>query len=314
MVDGADALPDGAWKLVNRMLPLWMQLVEWTPRGDLVLGTSEEWADYLSPAQMRSITDVAVVRWGQLYEVVAAADGTSGSDSERIAVALLDLGRQLAGVLHDAYSSLPDVFDSERLQAARLGLLQLRDAFDTELQRRSISQAAAEVQQVRDATRVNAGEIATGELAQHFEKYRSSERRQAEILRVLAGLIIVGTVVALARLIPGDRTTAEVIQRGAFSVPLFAVAAYLAAESARHRKAAQWAGTLRVQLLTVDLFTKPLDATEAASVRMILANRAFGEVPMLASGNGAKEEAAMPVSVQAVLERLLVEMKARPEK
>lgn len=127
-------------------------------------------------------------------------------------------------------------------------------------------------------------------------------------------VLTVGVVVALAFLVPGERSVAEVLQRGAFALPIFGLAAYLSAESAKHRKAAQWAATLRVQLLTIDLYVAPLGAKEAAEVRQLLARRAFGDVPMLASGDATKDEAAMPLSVQAVLERLLVEMRSKPEK
>lgn len=302
------------------MLDLWEELRGWIPR-DV---DSPDWAEGLDKDELQSLMSMAIVRWGQVREVVRRSPGTSPDDLSDLVDALLDLANQFCGLLIGAYLMLPVGSDgmvtrgTKRRSIDRADLLQtlmdLQNRFELEVERATIRKAAAEVEGIRDDTRAAAGEIATADLAQHFETYRKSERTQAEVLRAIAGLLIAGAVVALAHLVPGERTTAEVLQRAVFSLPIFALAAYLSKESAQHRKASQWAATLRVQLLTIDLYAAPLGIEEAAEVRQILARRAFGDVPMLAAGDEAKEDPALPLGLQAVLERLLVELRSKPEK
>ncbi|MCZ2848086.1 hypothetical protein [Modestobacter sp. VKM Ac-2978] len=193
---------------------------------------------------------------------------------------------------------------------------QLERAIDNDVATRAAQearQAASTAQAAASSSRQAAGVAGSTNLAVHFEEYRKSERTQAEVLRVLAVVLVLGALVILGFLFRGEPSATEVAQRAIFALPAFGVAAYLAAEAGRHRRASQWAATLKVQLLTVDAYVQPLGEKEAAEVRQLLARRAFGELPV-ASGGSTSEDAPMPLGLQAVLDRILSEVKAKPEK
>jgi len=160
-----------------------------------------------------------------------------------------------------------------------------------------------------------AGESGSLSLAQHFETYRKSERSAAEVFRALAVALTAIIVVVLVQLPHHGLSVADVLQRALVAVPAFGLAAYLAAEAGRHRRSSQWAATLKVQLLTVDAYVEPLGEAETAEVRQLLARRAFGELPTAGGDTkGPAEESPMPVGIHALLDRLLAEMRSKPEK
>lgn len=174
--------------------------------------------------------------------------------------------------------------------------------------------AAASAESAAVHSRKAAGETGSLNLAEHCEKYRRSERKAAEWLRGLAVLLVALTVILLIRLPHEGFSVADVLQRALIAIPAFGLAGYLAAEAGRHRRASQWAATLKVQLLTIDAYVEPLGDAEAAEIRQHLARRAFGDVPTVStSPTEAEPETTMPVGLQALLDRLIAELKNKPE-
>ncbi|MGY1697357.1 hypothetical protein ACI780_20845 [Geodermatophilus sp. SYSU D00814] len=163
-------------------------------------------------------------------------------------------------------------------------------------------------------TRSALGEEGSLNLAEHFQSYQRTERRSAEALRGFAVALAIVAVVVLALLPHEDLSIADVLQRALIAIPAFGLAGYLAAEAARHRRAWQWAATLKVQLLTIDDYVQPLDATDAVEIRQLLAKRAFGELPTVAAGDttDASPDAVMPIGVASIVEKVLTELKPKP--
>jgi hypothetical protein len=154
----------------------------------------------------------------------------------------------------------------------------LAERLDARLARSSAVAAA-------ESAKRAAGITSDVRLADHFAQYARLERRAADRLRV-ASVVTVLTITAVATYIVLRASSQELSAGGAskfaLSVPLAALAAYFARESARHRSSARWAGELTVLLLTIDAFTAPFSPPTREQVRLELAKRIFtaaGDAP-----------------------------------
>jgi hypothetical protein len=183
------------------------------------------------------------------------------------------------------------------------------EAFSRALAIDSTRRSADKAQSAAESSRTAAGEAGSRNLAEHFEALRKSETMAAEVLRVIAAILVIVIVVVLIRLPHEGASVAEILQRAIIAIPAFGLAAYAGAEAGRHRRVSQWAGSLKVQLQTVDAYCEPLPPDEAAEIRLLLAQRAFGELPRL---GGKSEEGGMPTGLQPLIELLLVELRSRP--
>jgi hypothetical protein len=165
-----------------------------------------------------------------------------------------------------------------------------------------IREVAAEVAQVAAESRDNAGMVGELELATYFDQLAKDERSTANKFRYAA----IGILVLSAGLVYGVSfekaiSTGEIIRHVAFVLPALGLSTYLGAEAAKHRRSAQWAEAVKVQLRTVGLFCASMDRESATSIRKHLANRVFGALP----GEGSEPPTDVALS-PAVLEQLAV--------
>jgi hypothetical protein len=298
---------------VLRVLQLWQEMKE-------AVDHEEEWTAYPNmPADAVAVAllDKSLARLDGIYPVALRQPGIDSS-------ALDNQAEPLAQAALDFLELFTQAQPSGNLRFER-AFGRLHEGFQREVSFDQMRRAAAAVKAAETAaataesaaqnSRKAAGETGSLNLAEHFETYRKSERTAAEWLRVLAVSVVAVAVIVVMRLPHEDLSIADVLQRALIAVPIFGLAGYLAAEAGRHRRASQWAATLKVQLLTVDAYVDPLGATEAAEIRQHLARRAFGELPTTnSSGKEGVEDVPMPTGLQAVLDRLLAELKSKPEK
>ena len=124
-------------------------------------------------------------------------------------------------------------------------------------------QLVSETEGARDQARQAAGATGESALAAHFGGYAENERRTANLPTFSVAVLLTITALAavlLFRSTPKDVSTTEELAKLSLTVPLAALAAYLAREASHHRAVAQWAAELEVQLLTVDAYTTPLSS------------------------------------------------------
>lgn len=119
----------------------------------------------------------------------------------------------------------------------------------------------------------------TGEvtLAEHYKTYATQETKRADQLSIIAVAIVL-VIAALAVVLVSDITSptvSEVLAKASVTLPLAALAAYLARESSRHRMNSRWAQEFTLQLLTFDAFTEPLSDDTREELRRALGQRLF---------------------------------------
>jgi hypothetical protein len=148
------------------------------------------------------------------------------------------------------------------------------------------------------------------EFARHFGDYARDERSTANLLQVAAVVVIVAITVLAAVLvlvIQSDGSGSDVgneIAKLALTVPLAALAAYLGKESSRHRRDAQWAAAIEVQLLSVDSYAQTLADTDREQLRRELGRRGFA-VPRTDSqqADGAENGPSAVADLAGLLEQ-----------
>jgi hypothetical protein len=137
-----------------------------------------------------------------------------------------------------------------------------RDALEVEAAKERAEDVVADIEEA-------ASDVATSELATHYDHYFRREWWQAQIFRgmslaVLASLVIYGAQV----LLPDPNWDAIfALRKVAIITPLSVAAAYLAREAAGHRREARWAGVRSTQLKTLRAFTDGLDHGDRQSLR-----------------------------------------------
>jgi len=269
--------------------------------------------------------EAALSVFEQVIEALQGIDLISRADWSNLVDGLILTGSIYAHELFDAYTHegaiddgighrvlkdtvLRDLLHFVNQMGAAKDFSQIDEAKQKAIEAATTAEAAAQ------SSRRAAGEAGSLNLAEHFDAYRKSERRAAEILRASAVVLVIVTVVILTRLPHTGLTLADVLQRALIAVPAFGLAGYLAAESGRHRRASQWAATLKVQLLTVDAYVQPLGPEAAAEIRQLLAKRAFEDLPAAAGGAKDKEEQPLQIGTQAIVEKFIDGLKPNPDK
>lgn len=125
-----------------------------------------------------------------------------------------------------------------------------------------------------------AGQVAAGEMSLYFGRYARRERATAEVVRGIAVLAVAAGSILGWLLIrhAANLTAGEVLQRTLVVVPLVLLGGYLSRESTRHRRTAQWADTIQVQLRTFDAFCEPLDESSKQELRIAFGRQIFLDV------------------------------------
>jgi hypothetical protein len=142
-----------------------------------------------------------------------------------------------------------------------------------------------------------AGVAAEGELSRHFAAYAAAERKTANIARLSVVTLAVATAVFafIAIGVSGrDLTWLELTRKFAITLPIVALAAYLARESSRHRESCDWAETIAVQLKTVRAYTESITEDARDSIRVELGKRIFSSQPPQSSNKQISHEEAIP--------------------
>lgn len=142
-----------------------------------------------------------------------------------------------------------------------------------------IKEVAAEVAQVAASSREDAGTVGELQLATYFDQLAQSEKKSANWFRGFAILILFVSASLVYAASGKTLSAGEIIRHVAFVLPALGLSTYLGAEAAKHRRSAQWAETVKVQLRTVGLYCAPMDDESTSSIRKLLANRVFGALP-----------------------------------
>ncbi|WP_125787302.1 hypothetical protein [Amycolatopsis sp. WAC 01375] len=176
-------------------------------------------------------------------------------------------------------------------------LLQIEDI------RSSVENAGEKVEQVLDASRKAAGQVAENSLSLHFKKVTDRERTIANKFRWIAVGLLALTGVAnfyLTKVSPG--VTAAIFDRLLFSVPALLLAAYFARESSKHRHVSHDAEQVEVRLLTIDAYVASLEQEAQDELRA-----EFGKQIFSVENTGTKDETGlgMLTELNSLLDRMM---------
>ncbi|SEB36082.1 hypothetical protein [Microbacterium hydrocarbonoxydans] len=149
----------------------------------------------------------------------------------------------------------------------------------------------AELQDSAAKAKDAAGIIGAASLATHFGRYADDEERAANMFRVSA---LVGFAAALSfALIFGNGANSvltfenewtALAFKAAGAIGIGGIAAYLARQSGQHRRMANWARSMEVQLQSFPAFIEPLAYEQQAEMYALLARRVL-TAPPERSGN-----------------------------
>lgn len=146
-------------------------------------------------------------------------------------------------------------------------------------------QAADEVRQTVRHVKEVAGATARGALAEHFSDLAEGQRRVANVLRlsVIALLVAVTLLTTWSISLHASAISSwlDLGRRAAVTLPLLALAGYLGRESGHHRRTAEWADAITVQLRTIRAYTDGLPAELRDHIRAEFGNKIFSHGPLL---------------------------------
>lgn len=192
--------------------------------------------------------------------------------------------------------------DQMALLKALEGVTSVRQRVEEEAS--TASDAAEEAQQHAANSRLAAGETGSNSTAEHFETHAKQEAEAANAWRI-ATVVIFAAVAAYAvyhLAEPSGLTMSEVLARLGVATPFLALGGYCARESAQHRRFARWAGTLAVQLRTIDAFSDPLEPEERSQLRAAFGRRVFDPSPL--APTKAIEAGSDKANVETALEQV----------
>lgn len=132
-----------------------------------------------------------------------------------------------------------------------------------------------------------AGIIGTASLATYFGNYGDREARSANAFRISAlGGFVAAVVFALVfgngtagTLVSFDNEWTALAFKAAGAVGIGGIAAYLARQSGQHRRMANWARSMEVQLQSFPAFIEPLEYAQQADMYSLLARRVLTAPP-----------------------------------
>lgn len=147
------------------------------------------------------------------------------------------------------------------------------------------SDLLSELQVSADAAKTATGSIGGASLADYFEAYAREQKRSADRYRH-ATLFLIGAAALLSILVPhpsaGDWIALAYRISGLLAV--IGLSAYCGRQSSQHRRLADWAKSLQVQLLSLPAFLDPITDEEARSrIYDAFARRVLGPPPTSAS-------------------------------
>jgi hypothetical protein len=282
------------------------------------------------PFAMGEFLDAAFFDHAEIMvrEIQKLASEPGGIESGDLSVSLHNLQQFISSVVTELQRKINDIDDKNLRFEANTALFSVRSALESaragenvyssaelaEEARTRASKAADDADESAVHVREVAGEEAVGELANHFGDYARSERKAANIWRVIAVvtlLAISGAAVWLLNL-PATGDIGLLLRRALVTIPLGVLAGYAIHESSQHRMAARWGQTITVQLRTFKAFSDPLPDDVRNSIRAHFGLAVFSVWPAAAGGNvtratNANESAneLMPKQLVPLLEQAL---------
>ncbi|MCE4026962.1 hypothetical protein LXM50_13365 [Microbacterium sp. Au-Mic1] len=125
-----------------------------------------------------------------------------------------------------------------------------------------------------------AGVTGNVSLSEYFASYAKSERMAAEWFRGATIIGIIATAVAVSLLPhPNAGDWAGIVYRLAILGALGALFAYLAKQAGQHRRVANWAKSIEVQLKSFRAFVEGAPEDEHGAIYRAFANRVLGNPP-----------------------------------
>ncbi|WP_036507371.1 hypothetical protein [Nocardioides sp. URHA0020] len=202
--------------------------------------------------------------------------------------------RKLA--LHDDLARLEFRVQSLRSEARQLGSAVAITEFE-----RSAERSAEMALRAAGIAREAASGAGTGQLAEWFDKFATSRRHGSWLWFAIAASVIAATVAALVFHHPDEPDWQQALSSVAYSLPLFALAAFAAKESSRARTTQLWAASLTVQLRTLEAYAEILEPSSRAELYARFSEHVF--TPLAPAGQ-LNELKAVPSEVVRLLEVL----------
>jgi len=165
---------------------------------------------------------------------------------------------------------------------------------------REATHTAWRIRKLLSLARQATGDIGATSLGHEYHNYATREARTATVLRRWA-IAVTGVIAVLAfwfnaRL--SEATIAVELLRLSVAIPLAALAGYLARESSKHRREANWARERAIALHTMPAYVAESNKDDGHALRQALGMRVFGapaDRPDSASDPATAEHLSAPV-------------------
>jgi hypothetical protein len=143
------------------------------------------------------------------------------------------------------------------------------------------------------------------DLSRHFARFSIRELIQAEVFRFLSILLIGGAIfLAWQSAYDGTPPDLTTFKKLALLIAIGALAAYFARQAGGHRRAANWARTLKVQLESFGLLIEPLPDEIKHDIYRDFARRVLGAPP-----EGKEKSESVPLPTAQLIDLLAATVK-----
>lgn len=160
--------------------------------------------------------------------------------------------------------------------------LDFADGINSRLQARRFiheaAQALDETRQARDEAKMAAGETGSNVMVEAYESYAKKEMRTAEVLRFTVAILLVAVAAGAIwlNIWLGPASLAVELIRLSATIPIAALASYLAHESSKHRTAAKRTRELAVEMRALPAYTEQLAPEDRRELFRTFGTRVFG--------------------------------------
>jgi len=162
-----------------------------------------------------------------------------------------------------------------------------------------------EGEQELTASQEAAGAAAAEKLGTYYEEYAKRESKRADRLRWAVAVLLVlitGMAFVINFRVGGLSLGAELL-RLSVTIPMAALATYLARESTRHRSSAKWAGELSIEMRSLPDYVKSLGES-GIELRRAFGMRVFGTAADKSDSTGEDPWTPLPEQILELLKRI----------
>lgn len=174
---------------------------------------------------------------------------------------------------------------------------------DQEAFRARLEKAASDAESIAQTARDAAGVTGDLTLSKYFSELGVEQRVSANWFRGFAiALIVIAVLLAIVThpgfaagewIVPKVKNEwVALTYRLALLVGIGTLATYLARQAGHHRRIADWAEALSVQLKTLEAFVAPLEPEDRADIYRVFASRVLGASP----GTGSHQDESLSIS------------------